>query len=153
MKYRGPTGNNATAIFAALALIAFVALYGYLIYAAIRGFAPSRIDNELATTLIAGLAGLVGGVVTVAIGKPPPETSPEATTEKRQPQAGEALAGETSQAARTVLIWAYLICYIAMGALAIVTAIVWADYASEPLRNLAGIFVGLALPAARGFFS
>jgi hypothetical protein len=153
VRYRGPTGNNATAIFAALALIAFVALYGYLIYAAIRGFAPSRLDNELATTLIAGLAGLVGGVVTVAIGVSPPKTPPEATAGKQQPQAADAQAGGTRQVTRAVLIWAYLICYIAMGALAIVTAIVWADFATEPLRNLAGIFVGLALPAARGFFS
>lgn len=149
MRYRGPNGNNATAIFAALALIAFVALYGYLIYAAIRGFAPSRMDNDLATTLIAGLAGLVGGVVTVAIGMSPPKTP----TGKLQSQAAEALVQETRQVARAVLIWAYLICYIAMGAAAIVTSIVWADYAAEPLRNLAGIFVGLALPAARGFFS
>jgi hypothetical protein len=153
VRYRGPNGNNATAIFAALALIAFVASYGYLIYAAIRGVAPSRLDNELATTLIAGLAGLVGGVVTVAIGSSPSKTAPQATVGKQQPQATEALPGETSQVARAVLIWAYLICYIAMGALAIVTSIVWADHAAEPLRNLAGIFVGLALPAARGFFS
>jgi hypothetical protein len=153
VRYRGPNGNNATAIFAALALIAFVALYGYLIYAAISGFAPSRIDNELANTLIAGLAGLVGGVVTVAIGMSSPTTSPQATVRTQQPHAAQALTEETRQRARAILIWAYLICYIAMGALAIVTAIVWADQASEPIRNLAGIFVGLALPAARGFFS
>jgi hypothetical protein len=153
MRYRGPTGNNVTAVFAALALVAFVALYGYLVYAAIRGFAPSRIDNELATTLIAGLAGLVGGVVTVATSTSPSKAPPEATSGERQAQALEAPAGGTRPAAKAVLVWAYLVCYIAMGTLAIVASVVWADYASEPLRSLAGIFVGLALPAARGFFS
>jgi hypothetical protein len=149
-KYRKPTGNNAAAIFATLALVAFVSLYGYLIYAAIRGFAPSRIDNDLATTLLTGLAGLVGGVVTIAVGM----SAPAATTaQEQQIPAEEALAGGINQEViRTVLVWAYLISYIAMGALAIVTSILFADHAAEPLRSLAGIFVGLALPAARGFF-
>jgi hypothetical protein len=133
--------NRATAVLTlflvAVAIFAFAAIFVGAMYDTwIMAHCPPR--NETATPFTyvgTTLAALVGGIVAVAFGQPPPKVFHLTTVDPRN-----------------VMITIYSIIYVVVGLAAVATWMYWPDCTALIIKNLATTFVGLAVPIVANYF-
>jgi hypothetical protein len=146
-----------------LLLVAFVAVFGVSILYSWLGRETNLTRDEGNFVYIAtALAGLVGGIVAVAFGAPPPDaasdSTDDATTGSPQGGVGASVARAVTDSANAltavgVMSSLYSIVYFGLGALAIAVATLKADQASDLVKNFASVAFGILLVVARGFFA
>lgn len=133
-------------IVATLAVVAVLA-YGWMGIVSIRDVwmatdnAPS--PGEPLTNTFTALSGLVGGIVAAAFGVSPP--------------AGK-LGGlaNVSTAGLQAVQWiglAYVVIYLLVGLVAVVTWIARPDLTSDLVKNLAVVTIGMIVPIVAGYFA
>ncbi len=123
-----------TVSLAVIALLGFLAMFGWGIIAAWRSSPPNK-PGEPFTYVATALAALVGGVVAVAFGQKPPKFL--ATVLSRKPQ--------------ELLIATYAVGYITFSAAAVVTWVVKPVSTPTLVKNLGTTFLGILLPVVTNY--
>jgi hypothetical protein len=121
--------NGLKFLVAVMSLVVLAAFVGVFVLVVIN---PDQASNEALTYVWTGVSVLVGGVVAVAYGQPPPKRS---------------LLRELTP---NVIVLAYAWAYMLVGIAAVV---VWVIVPSAPLlvHNAATTFLGLLLPIVSSF--
>lgn len=151
MTFPAPVRRTALAAITFVALLLFAVVYGILIYGSFVNETPTWIQGDFPTSLATTLGGLVGGVVAIGLG----QATPEADTAAEATRGIANVAGlvTESEGRKTLVSFAYLFVYLALGVAAIVASVGVPDQTPDAVKNLASVFIGLIIPIARGYFA
>jgi len=152
-------------------LLAFIVIYGIMFWSALEfaydptSGAPGWIENADVLSLCTGLAGLVSGIVAVALAPQPPHnqqqsgsgnTASESQENERPARFRNFLTDLfTVERGRSLLTILYAVSYTVLG---LGAAAVWIIITSqgvvtpEPIKALATLALGLFIPTVRSYF-
>jgi ammonia channel protein AmtB len=139
-------------IVAFLVLLAFAAIYIVVFSCSLDVGAlcrSAKLDDPQILSASTGLTGLVGGVVAVALAQ---QQNGRPTSNGGGSSQGPILSRLPARSWKAVLAVLYSFVYTAFGLAALVVWIFAPDTASDALKALASVALGLLLPIVRSYF-
>jgi hypothetical protein len=138
------------AAIALVAIVAFAWMFGYGMYKVWNKIASP--DNEPYLYVATSLATLVGGIVAVGFGQPPPKPSGSLPKDSFA-GLGKLALGQKDLNWAAILGGIYAVVYVVFGIAAIATWVIEPNSITPLIKNQATTFLGMALPIVAAFFT